>query len=75
MASRRYIFFTSLSTTKSTFFAGKVTKFKKYDDYFLDKVKSEKEYFDSYENNELIEAMDNLDDMSLLEKMRYISPY
>ena len=46
-----------------------------HDDYFLDKVKSEKEYFDSYENNELIEAMDNLDDMSLLEKVRYVSPY
>jgi hypothetical protein len=46
-----------------------------HEDYFLDKLKSEREYFINFKNNELIEAMDNLDDMNVLEKVRYISPY
>jgi len=46
-----------------------------HEDFFLDKSKSEREYFNGFEKNEFIEAIDNLDDMSLIEKIRYISPY
>ena len=46
-----------------------------HDDYFLGKLKSEGEYFRNLKSNDLIEAMNNLDDMSLLEKVRYVSPY
>ena len=46
-----------------------------HDDYFLGKLKNEKEYFSAFEKKEFIEAIDNLDDMSLIEKVRYLSPY
>jgi len=46
-----------------------------HEDYFLDKLKSEQEYFNTFEKTEFIKAIDNLDDMSLIEKVRYITPY
>jgi len=46
-----------------------------HDDYFLDKLKDEEEYFGNFGNTELIESMNNFSDMSLLQKIRYISPY
>ena len=46
-----------------------------HEDFFLDKVKSEKEYFNDFEKTEFIKAIDNFSDMSLIEKVRYISPY
>ncbi len=46
-----------------------------HDDYFLDKLKDEKVYFIGFDKDEFVEAIGNLENMSLIEKVRYISPY
>ena len=42
---------------------------------FLDKLKDEKASFIGFDRDKFVEAIGNLENMSLIEKVRYISPY
>jgi len=44
-------------------------------DYINGKIKDEAKYFQALHNNELVLALKDIDNMSLLEKIRYLSPY
>jgi hypothetical protein len=46
-----------------------------HDDYINDKLKTEAEYFQKIKNNELVLAIAELEGMTFIEKIRYLSPY
>ena len=46
-----------------------------HSDYINEKIDERKNYFSEIENNEFIEFVKNDNDMSLLDKVRYYSPY
>ena len=46
-----------------------------HDDYINDKIKSQEKYFEDISNSELVSVIDKIEGKSLLEKVRYLSPY
>ncbi|MCK5535741.1 MAG: hypothetical protein KAI79_02890, partial [Bacteroidales bacterium] len=46
-----------------------------HDDYINDKVKTEEKYFEGLNSSELVLAIEQSEEKSLIEKVRYLSPY